>query len=192
MGARNPPGGPGRRSLRCQRAGEQDARAGSVQFRMPVTWRHARRFLTQGLRSCLRPGLRSGTRPCPRSRPGEVGRVRPSPDPLPVPKDSPVVRGGRISDGGCPKHAGPPNWPSASRARGSRDPGRRRRSRPTLTTPRESVPRRTRRQEIRPKFLGLSRTISGTASAMVQRPAMRPRNRWMAEPRAWTSRKRLW
>src|SRR5215207_4832710 len=43
-GARNPPGGPGRRSLRCQRAGEQDARAGSQFFRTPVTWRPARRF----------------------------------------------------------------------------------------------------------------------------------------------------
>ena len=42
----------------------------------------------------------------------------------------------------------------ASRARGSRDPGRRRRSRPTLTTPRESVPRRTGRGRHRTAFQG--------------------------------------
>src|SRR5215207_10316056 len=88
-GARNPPGVPGRRSLRCQRAGEQDARAGSQFFRTPVTWRPAL-FAFGSLDP--EPGLARGL-----GR-GEVGRVRPSPDPLPAPKGRPaVVRGGRIS-----------------------------------------------------------------------------------------------
>src|SRR5215204_4485400 len=51
----------------------------------------------------------------------------------------PLAYGAVGSDGGSQIRL-PPNWPWASRARGSRDPGRRRRSRPTLTTPRESVP----------------------------------------------------
>src|SRR5215207_3066762 len=56
------------------------------------------------------------------------------------------------SDGGGPNTQGTPELALASRARGSRDPGRRRRSRPTLTTPRESAPRRTGRATYRTKF----------------------------------------
>src|SRR3954463_471329 len=56
--------------------------------------------------------------------------------------------------GVVPNTRGTPESASASRARGSRDPGRRRRSRPTLTTPRESVPRRTGRVRHRTVFHG--------------------------------------
>src|SRR5215207_6345380 len=62
-------------------------------------------------------------------------------------------RTGRSDQTGVvPNTRGTPELALASRARGSRDPGRRRRSRPTLTTPRESAPRRSGRATYRTKF----------------------------------------
>ena len=55
---------------------------------------------------------------------------------------------------------------NAALFRGSRDPGRRRRSRPTLTTPRESVPRRTGR--------GRHRTSFRNCQGLFSRPRMIP------------------
>src|SRR3954465_659636 len=66
--------------------------------------------------------------------------------------------------GVVPNTQGTPELALASRARGSRDPGRRRRSRPTLTTPRESVPRRTGRGTYRTAFQRCQRLISGKSA----------------------------
>ena len=50
-GTPNPPGVPGRRSSRCQRAGGAGRQGPALNFyRMPVAWRPARRFLTKVLR----------------------------------------------------------------------------------------------------------------------------------------------
>src|SRR4051794_39418277 len=64
--------------------------------------------LVGGRVSAPDPGLARGLSP------GEVGRVRPSPDPLPALKGSPaVVRGGRIRRRWSSDTRGPPNrpWP---------------------------------------------------------------------------------
>ena len=103
--------------------------------------------LVGGRVSAPDPGLARGFSP------GDVGRVRPSPDPLPALQGSPaVVRGGRIRRRWSSDTRGPPNWPWPPEPGGHVPSGRRRRSRPTLTTPRESVPRRTRRGRHRTVF----------------------------------------
>src|SRR5215217_3136846 len=62
--------------------------------------------LVGGRVSAPDPGLARGFSP------GEVGRVRPSPDPLPALQGSPaVVRGGRIRRRWSSDTRGPPNWP---------------------------------------------------------------------------------
>src|SRR5215212_10252453 len=77
---------------------------------------------------------------------------RPSPDPLPAFRRPRRSTERSDQTGVVPNTRGTPELALASRARGSRDPGRRRRSRPTLTTPRESAPRRTGRATYRTKF----------------------------------------
>ena len=83
-----------------------------------------------------------------------------------------VVRGGRIRRGWS-QIRGAPELALASRARGSRDPGRRRRSRPTLTTPRESVPRRTGRGRHRTKFQGCQGLFSRKTAPVIPEAAQR-------------------
>src|SRR3954451_10320254 len=62
--------------------------------------------LVGGRVSAPDPGLARGFSP------GEVGRVRPSPDPLPALQGGPaVVRGGRIRRRWSSDTRGPPNWP---------------------------------------------------------------------------------
>ena len=62
--------------------------------------------LVGGRVSAPDPGLARGLSP------GEVGRVRPSPDPLPALQGGPaVVRGGRIRRRWSSDTRGPPNWP---------------------------------------------------------------------------------
>src|SRR5215218_8502225 len=62
--------------------------------------------LVGGRVSAPDPGLARGFSP------GEVGRVRPSPDPLPALQGSPaVMRGGRIRRRWSSDTRGPPNWP---------------------------------------------------------------------------------
>ena len=117
--------------------------------------------LVGGRVSAPDPGLARGLSP------GEVGRVRPSPDPLPALQGSPaVVRGGRIRRRWSSDTRGPPNWPWPPEPGVRVHPGRRRRSRPTLTTPRESVPRRTGR--------GRHRTSFRNCQGLFSRPRMIP------------------
>ena len=85
---------------------------------------------------------------------------RPSPDPLPASWRPRRNTGRSDQTGVVPNTQGTPQSALASRARGSRDPGRRRRSRPTLTTPRESVPRWTGRLTHRTVFQGCQGLIS--------------------------------
>ena len=119
------------------------------------TWRPARRFLTKVLRACRRSGLRTGPWPCPRSQPRR-GRTRPAISrSASSPPGQPRRSAGRADQTAVVlRYARAAELALASRARGSRDPGRRRRSRPTLTTPRESVPRRTGRGRHRTEFHG--------------------------------------
>src|SRR4051794_27185641 len=63
-----------------------------------------------------------------------------------------IVRGGRIRRGWSQIRGAPPNWPWPPEPGGHVPSGRRRRSRPTLTTPRESVPRWTGRGRHRTAF----------------------------------------
>ena len=144
--APDPPGVPGRRSSHCQRAGGAGRQGPALNFyRMPVSWRPARRFWTKVLRSCRRSGLRNRTWPVRAFGPHTGQTRRPSPDPLPASWRPRRSTGRSDQTGVVPNTQGTPESALASRARGSRDPGRRRRSRPTLTTPRESVPRWTGR-----------------------------------------------
>jgi hypothetical protein len=164
-GARNPPGGPGRR--RCD-VKEQSGGAGR-QGRLTI-------FRTPG-----HPASRTAISvPRPSALPASLGVLRSD---LParafgavqvgptglsrVPHLAPrrsgpaVVRGGRISDGllAFARNRNRP-WPPEPGARvGS---GRRRRSRPTLTTPRESVPRRTGCEFYRTKFRSCQGFFSGS------------------------------
>ena len=149
-----PPGGgcgraesPGRsraKAHRCQRARRGSRTPGPAHIlETPDTWRPARRLKPEALRSCRRSGLRTGPGLSELSALAQVRRA----GLLPIrfqPFRRPRRSAGRSDQtGAIPNTRGPPNWPQASRARGLRDPGRGRRSRPTLTTPRESVPRRT-------------------------------------------------
>jgi hypothetical protein len=100
----------------------------------PDTWRPARRLKPQALRSCLRPGLRVRNPALPEVF-ARAGRTRPAfSRSASSPERQPRHSAGRtdLRRGLVPNTQEPPNWLAASRARGSRDPGRRRRSRPTL------------------------------------------------------------
>src|SRR5215212_4291006 len=147
--------GRGEGLLDVKERGEQDARDRlSIFYRMPVSWRPARRFWTKVLRSCRRSGLRNRTWPVRAFGPHTGQTRRPSPDPLPASWRPRRSTGRSDQTGVVPNTRGTPELALASRARCSRDPGRRRRSRPTLTTPRESVPRRTGRERYRTVFHG--------------------------------------
>ena len=154
-GACHPPAAPGLSRWHCQRAGGAGRQGPALNFyRMPVSWRPARRFWTKVLRSCRRSGLRIRTWPVRAFGPYTGQTRRPSPDPLPASWRPRRSTGRSDQTGVVPNTRGTPELALASRARGSRDPGRRRRSRPTLTTPRESVPRRTGRGRHRTVFHG--------------------------------------
>src|SRR3954468_24164179 len=145
--------GRGEGLLDVKERGEQDAKDRlSIFIGCQHTWRPARRFWTKVLRSCRRSGLRTGPGLSELSALTQVRRA----GLLPIrfqPQWQPRRSTGRSDQTGVvPNTQGTPELALASRARGSRDPGRRRRSRPTLTTPRESVPRRTGRVRHRMKF----------------------------------------
>ena len=144
MGARDPPGRSRAKAHRCQRARRGSRTPGPAHIlETPDTWRPARRLKPEALRSCRRSGLRTGPGLSELSALTQVRRAGLLPirfQPFRRPRHS---AGRSDQTGAVPNTRGPPNWPQASRARGLRDPGRGRRSRPTLTTPRESVPRRT-------------------------------------------------
>src|SRR5215203_1395522 len=60
-GARHPPAAPGLARWHCQKSGGAGRQGPALNFyRMPVSWRPARRFLTKVLRTCRRSGLRTG------------------------------------------------------------------------------------------------------------------------------------
>src|SRR5918995_182161 len=105
--------------------------------------------LVGGRVSAPDPGLARGLSP------GEVGRVRPSPDPLPALQGSPaVVRAGGSGGGGPQIREGRRIGLGLPSPEVTFPSGRRRRSRPTLTT--------TGRGRHRTAFRGCQGLISGT------------------------------
>jgi len=163
---------PGLSRSQCQKAGGA-GRQGRLSFifRTPDTWRPAQLFCPKAFRSSgvarvvrshlSRAGLRRRpSRTCP--------AVSQAPQPSSRRSGPAVVRGGRISDGAPSLARESPNRPWASRARGSRDPGRRRRSRPTLRRLARASPGGRDGGKAKSKHRRCQGIFSGTRHARVQ------------------------
>src|SRR5215212_7176758 len=134
---------PGKDLRTVKERGEQDARDRLSIYRMPAHLASRAAVLDQGPPFLSAVGSPYRTWPVRAFGPYTGQTRRPSPDPLPAFRRPRRSTGRSDQTGVVPNTQGTPELALASRARGSRDPGRRRRSHPTLTTPRESVPRWT-------------------------------------------------